>query len=224
MRKFIVMLVAVQFIWSTKLLAQVVPPNLPAGSQYQIIFVTSGTDTSTSSNIADYNNFVAAQAALSSSLPAATWKAVASTANNSAHTNAPWISGLPVYNTEGILVASASNGLYTSSGSLLSAVQYDQNGATVSSIVWTGSNGLGNSLSPLGGTSPGFGSSGAANLDWIHDSASTTQTQLPLYALSSAIMAVPEPASITLLCGAVALLAGGAKFFRSDKLAAKQIL
>ena len=109
--------------------AQVIPPNLPVGSHYQLMFVTSGSDTSTSSAISDYNAFVSAQAALDSSLPAATWYAVASTSNDPANTNAPWVSGVPVYNTHGDLVATAAAGIYT--GSLTSAVGYDQFGAAL---------------------------------------------------------------------------------------------
>jgi hypothetical protein len=40
----------------------VVLPNLPAGSKYQIAFVTAGTIGGQSKNIADYNAFVANEA------------------------------------------------------------------------------------------------------------------------------------------------------------------
>ncbi len=189
--------------------AGVIPPNLPAGSQYQLIFVTSGTDTAASSNIVDYNTFVINQAGLSLSLPATTWHAIASTASVNANVNAPWVSGLPVYNTQGIEVASPTSGLY--SGSLLAAVMYDQNGGFQQSLVWTGSGGTGTaSQHPVGSTTPGFGSAFAHNLDWIQDSGSTTQTLLPLYALSGAITAVPEPSALCLM-GFATLITFGAR-------------
>src|ERR1700730_10846629 len=101
---------------ATQLMATVIPPiGLAPGSQYQLIFVTGDSITPGSSNIADYNAFAAAEAALSPSLPVATWHVVGSTASINANVNAP--SGdVPVYNTQGIEVASAA-GLYT--GSLL---------------------------------------------------------------------------------------------------------
>jgi hypothetical protein len=190
--------------------AQVIPPiGLIPGSQYQLLFVTAGTDTSTSSNIADYNSFVSNQAALSSSLPAATWHAIVSTSAVNASANAPWISGLPVYNTQGIELITGAQSLYNHA--LLSAIQYDQSGQSDSSLIWTGSSFSGAAQGPLGGANVGLGFSGTTSLDWIHDATSTSATQLPLYALSGAItVPIPEPATMTLavlacLCGAVAL-------------------
>jgi hypothetical protein len=186
--------------------AEVNLPNLPAGSQYQFIFVTSDSDTATSTSVADYNAFVTAQAALSTTLPATTWHAVVSTSTVNANVNAPWVSCLPVYNTDGILVASGTTGLYTSPGALLAPIFFTQDGTAKQTNVWTGSGGLGAALDPMGTPDPGFGSSGASNLDWIHNSAVTTATQLSLYALSGPIT-VPEPTTLTLsTLGAIALL------------------
>ena len=60
---------------ATQLMAGVIPPiGLVPGSQYQLIFVTADTRDATSSNIADYNAFVSAEAALNPSLPSGvTW-------------------------------------------------------------------------------------------------------------------------------------------------------
>jgi hypothetical protein len=59
-----------------QLMATVIAPiGLSLGSQYQLIFITAGIRDATSSNIDDYNAFVSAQAALSSSLPEAIWHA-----------------------------------------------------------------------------------------------------------------------------------------------------
>ena len=48
---------------ATRLMAEVIPPNLPAGTKYQLIFVTNDLVQATSSNVADYNAFVTAEAA-----------------------------------------------------------------------------------------------------------------------------------------------------------------
>jgi hypothetical protein len=108
---------------ATQLLATVIPPiGLAPGSQYQLIFVTADSTTPGSSNIADYNAFAAAEAALNPSLPPAAWHVVGSTASVDANVNAP-SGGVPVYNTQGIEVASAAV-IYT--GSLLNPVASDQ--------------------------------------------------------------------------------------------------
>jgi hypothetical protein len=72
------------------LLADFVPPvGRPPGSQYQLIFVTQGTRDATSSNIADYNTFVNAEASLNPLLPQGIgWHVVAFTSAITAQTNA----------------------------------------------------------------------------------------------------------------------------------------
>jgi hypothetical protein len=50
-------------LFGTVASGEVVLPNLPAGSQYQLIFVTSGKRDATSTDINDYNMFVSQQAA-----------------------------------------------------------------------------------------------------------------------------------------------------------------
>ena len=78
--------------------AAILLPSLNPGDQYRLVFVTSGTRDATSSNIADYNNFVndAAHAStdLNTALTAAgftpsaiNWTAIASTATTSAKVN-----------------------------------------------------------------------------------------------------------------------------------------
>ncbi len=106
MRKLIAAFLGAAFavISATQLMAAVVPPiGLAPGSQYQLIFVTADAITPGSSNIADYNAFVTAEAALNPSLPPATWDVVGSTASVDANVNAP-SEGVPVYNTQGIEV------------------------------------------------------------------------------------------------------------------------
>jgi hypothetical protein len=109
--------------------AAFVPPSgLAPGSQYQLIFDTADNIGDTSADVATYNSFVTAEAALNPLLPPTTWAAIVSTPGIDANVNAPAL-GLPIYNTQGIKVADATNGLY--SGSLLSAVRFDQFGTAM---------------------------------------------------------------------------------------------
>lgn len=141
---------------AVQLQATVIPPiSLAPGSQYQLIFVTAGTRDATSGHIADYNAFVSAEAALSPSLPTTNWRAVASTAARNedgtfdeitnAVNNAPW-HGLPVYNTQGVLVRSADYSIYPDglpdfTYQLLSPVGFDQFGLPITPNTLAGLNG-----------------------------------------------------------------------------------
>jgi hypothetical protein len=220
MRKSIavLLLAALAALSAAQLIAAVVPPiGLAPGSQYQLIFVTSDRQDATSSNIANYNAFVAAEAALNPLLPAATWHAVASTSTIDANVNAP-SSGLPVYNTQGLEVATGATGLYTPN--LVNAVNYDEFGLTGTSLVWTGSLSAGSAVgaSPMGGGLVTFGdphqASGGRWAEAIPGATSPSTILGPLYALSSPItVPTPEPASLTLLVTAL-LAIGGMRFVR----------
>ena len=107
---FAVVLGCASFLLHPTQLAVRCYPDLPPGSQYQLVFVTSDATTAESTNIADYNSFVRQEAAQNSSLPAATWNVVASTATVNAVNNALTYSSIPIYNTHGQLVASGSSG------------------------------------------------------------------------------------------------------------------
>jgi len=65
------------------------PPGLNIGDQYRLVFVTSGTRNAQSSNIADYNSFVTAQANQNAVLSAlnTTWTVIGSTATVDARDN-----------------------------------------------------------------------------------------------------------------------------------------
>ena len=182
---------------SAQLKAQFVPPNLPIGSQYQLIFVTNDLIEATSGNIADYNAFVTAEAALNPALPqGVVWHAVASTSSVNAATNAPSI-GLPVYNTHGDLVASA--GLYIPN--LLSDIIYTQYGVPVlAEDPWTGTDYTGTDISnPLGSSLPWYGDAYTTDPIWAHDFGHPADYSLPLFALSDPISATPEPSTLVLL-------------------------
>ncbi len=197
--------------------------ELPSGSEYQIAFVTSGTDPATSTSIPYYNDFVTQQAAQSPSLPiGVSWSAIASTASAAANTNAVTYNSVGIYNTEGQLLA---DGKSFYGAALLNPV-FDEFGGSYNGPVWTGSNadgtqsfaplgdwfefptGSGDYDSPLlGSLSPAFSNSGGA---WLHalefSGTSIGQEVYPLYALSTRITVVPEPSGGLLALAALATL------------------
>lgn len=202
-----------------QLVAAVTPPSgLAPGSKYQLIFLTLGTTTATSSDIDYYNTFVNNEAPAGEffGLPSGlTWHAVSSTPAVNAKDNAP-SGSFPVYNTHGQLVAVSS--IYT--GSLLTAVVNDETGTGYqvgNASVWTGSDpfGVGLSGATLGAASGNgvVGFAGGADSFWIDYSTVWQGNDWALYALSDPITFVPEPATLTLL-GSALLLIGGAGLLR----------
>ena len=193
---------------SAPLFATVTLPNLPPGTQYQIIFATSLETTGSSRLISTYNSLATTDAApLNSILPAGvTWHAVGSTLTTAASANAP-SSGIPIYNTHGIEV-SAGN-LY--SGSLLAPVNFDENGnGPITDLTWTGATSAGGiSANPLGSSLPEFGESDQSSSTWITGLSGDSPTIIwPIYALSSPITVVPEPGTLSLLAVALAGFSG----------------
>ncbi len=218
---FLLAALAAFALLGTQLTAAIIPPiGLAPGSQYQLVFVTVGTHDAVSSNIADYNAFVAAQAALNPLLPSATWHAVASTDAINAVANAP-SSGLSVYNTHGVLVSTALSRFYFSEH--FSPILYDQFGAASSlRSAWTGSTPEGieyhsGSVGGLGNMTGGLsvdGDPSQARFYWADGTADGLPALFGFYALSTPItVPVPEPATITLL-GSAFLLLGGMRFLR----------
>jgi hypothetical protein len=193
------------------------PPSLAPGTQYQLAFVTDDGFLANSTSISDYNTDVTNEVALNATLAAfslansVTWTVIGSTPSVDANVNAP-STGL-VYTLDGTEVA--SGGLY--GGSLLAPIDIDQNGNTLSGIVWTGSNTSGtaaNGINDLGQDFPEIGASGLATGSWIaSENGIVSNNTLSLYALSSVITVpeasgVPEPATIALVPVALLVLFG----------------
>ena len=185
------------------------PTGLAPGSKYQLAFVTDGTTDATSGLESYYNNFAQEQATpLTTILPTGTtWSAITSTSTDyfgghvDARVNAPTFAGVPIYNTQGQLVATGS-GLW--SGQLQNPIEYDPTGGYEGGVVWTGSksDGTANIDGDLGFQSFPWlivGDSAASNSYWLYFGQYSPSIHFPIYALSSPITVVPEPATLTLL-------------------------
>jgi len=208
--------------FSAQLMAQIIPPNLAAGSQYQLIFQTADVTAATNRSISYYNSFVTSEAALNPFLPqGVTWHAVGSTvelpsgAFIKASDNAPSVPGIPVYNTEGQLVAPGAQGLY-SGLPLTNPVGFDQFGNThpFFDFAWTGATTVGGDpggFYVLGSPTPIMGDPHTTAVGWISDGpGEPPYDPYSVYALSTPITATPEPGSLSLAAlGLVGLLAWG---------------
>jgi len=213
-----ILAVAVVSIFGRLALADaILPTGLPPGSQYEIMFVTSDGTTATSSNIADYNNFVTQEADKSPTLKAlgATWNAVASTPAFSALSATS--KDVPIYDTKGNLLDPTLRILINDPG--YGGPIYDETGNQNLSyiFVWTGSTiggdpayayELGNTLFPISSPPPTHYDSSTGFLGfpggWMNDGAGAPQFNVyPMYSLSSPITVVPEPATLTLLGSAL---------------------
>ena len=191
-------------------------PNVPAGTQYRLVFVTSGTRNATSSNIADYNSFVHAQANLSPELASlnTTWTAIGSTltidARDNTSTNPNAAVGVAFYQLDGLLVASNNADLWD--GLISASINRNQLGLATSAAVWTGTHHTGVvSLNPLGDSDvppfSQFGATAAIGPSWVNFGSSNINDGVgdlaPLYAISGVLTApglapVPEPSSLVI--------------------------
>ncbi len=180
-----------------------VPAGLAAGSQYRLMFVTTGTYTATSTDIATYNAEVAAEAAAIPGLAAlgATWLDFGATATTSVLQNVG-ASGPSVglYLLDGSLIARGTGTTGSGIFAGLPDININEAGIAVTVAVWTGFNGdgttPGNSLghSPyvaIGNTYVGV-ATGTAAL-WTMASQGPNNLQLHLYGISSVLTVAPAP-------------------------------
>ncbi|MHB0959590.1 MAG: hypothetical protein ACYC0X_29245 [Pirellulaceae bacterium] len=209
----------------------ITPTGLVKGDQFRIVFVTNGTTQATSSDIGTYDGFVttaATTAGLDYFGQAVTWKAIASTTTANALSQVGTNSG-PLYLLDGTLVS--SNLSSTTFGSLLHAINLNENGQTVNDAVWTGTNVDGTATPQLAlgysqvvnGTlvaTSSYGISSEIDKDWIFTTVQNTNQSVGrhLYGISSIITAVPEPGCLTLWACGLAVF-GAVAFVRRRRVA-----
>jgi hypothetical protein len=188
------------------------PAGLVAGDHFFVVFVDSSGHPATSTNIADYNNFIQTDAGVIH-YPGGTigtWQVIGST--EAANEAKPLFTdtSTPVYDTTNALLASSGAALLAQGG-----IQFDQNGVSQSGgFVFTGllSDGTTGTGAALGNLFVRVGDAGSPGGDaWggIEALPSTQSRDLYGYALFTVgpASAAPEPASLTLLgIGAVGLL------------------
>jgi hypothetical protein len=184
-----------------------IPAGLLPGDTFHWAFVTQGTHDATSSSIADYNDFVTQQAALSEALTVGLgdWHAIGSTAAVNAIDNVGVVG--PVFRLDGIRLADSAADLFD--GSIMAPLKINQFEVEYASVVWSGTMSDGQAKSPAelgsatGASSIGLATS-AADDGWIDFNLTIGNIDLfPFYAISSPVTIpgapVPEPTTIVLL-------------------------
>lgn len=182
------------------------PSSLLFGQKYYLAFVTSGSISGTSANVADYDAFVQAQANLNglgtiSGVPV-TWKALVSTPSVNAITHLGISGSTPIFRLNDVQIASGSADLWD--GSLAAALSVDQFGNTLTlGTAWTGTqdNGLAYPTFELGTSTPIIGGPTGTTSVWLVAGSSPNSNTFRVYAFSQELTAVPEPASISMAIG-----------------------
>lgn len=191
------------------------PTGLNPGDHYRLVFITSTTRDATSSNIADYNNFVTGVANSNPTLLSlgTTWTAIASTNTVSAlaNTGTDWrpagIQGVPIFLLNNTLLATDYDQLWNATGNHLAAFNINENGNFYSGPrPLTGTSGQAGVMGlpgPYGGGGYGLGSNlgtvlngnySATNALWVDGSGQGLGTLGSLYAISGELVVprVPE--------------------------------
>ena len=182
-----------------------IPADLNPGDSYRLIYVTDGTRNATSSDIATYNSFVAAEATAITALNDldTTWTAVASTtavdARDNTGTNPNIATGVPIYLLNGSRIAANNADFWDES--IESTISISPTLQVVGSTVWTGTHGDGTEFTyydgPLGNSTKAIaGRTNVTNTNWVRGPQENLTTSLPLYGISGELtVPVPEPAS-----------------------------
>ncbi|MCY2964666.1 MAG: PEP-CTERM sorting domain-containing protein [Planctomycetota bacterium] len=182
-----------------------VPAGLGVGDTFHIIFVTHGSTTAASSDIADYDHVAQIQANGFGSVldrPGLSWKAVVSTSTVNAkdHTAV----SAAVYLTTGVLVANGFSDLWD--GTIAHEVNINQLGTPelgFGGAVFTGSTIVGTVSNPLGTSPTTYGRYYATSGAWMADGAIDPANSIPIYAISELLQvaspsSVPEPSTAVL--------------------------
>ena len=190
------------------------PDGLTPGESYHWMFITRGTIDAVSADIAVYNAFVNAEAALNPDLAGLSWHAIASTGTVDARLNAP-VNG-PVFLLDGARFADDFPDMWDGSNVPFNAVpEIDQFGVVREPDpvpwVWTGTDNDGTVQGVgLGDSDPWAGRYTSVFPAWLIEVHLGSNTEIPMYALSNplkaqAVPSVPEPSTLTL----VGILLGG---------------
>lgn len=167
----------------------------------------------TSTNIADYNNFVTAVAndVPELALLGTTWTVIGSTATVDARdntgTNLNVATGAPIYLLNDTKLADSNSDLWD--GTIDTAFEVNEFGNTVATVnMWTGTSpdGTENVGFALGTVSAIYGNS-SITTGWILQGQAATSAARPLYAISGNLIApIPIPAALWLFGSAIGLL------------------
>jgi hypothetical protein len=201
------------------------PLGLGPGDEYRLLFVTEGKRSALSAEIADYNAFVTSQANLPNSLVrglATEWFAIASTSgvdaieNTGTDPSPAGDTGVPIYLLDGASrVANHYDQLWDGARVLLpnapNLTQFGESATSPTNNVWTGTdyNGLAGGIGgPIGAdNTPSLGSSVSPNGRWINNNFTASASEArSFYAISSILVAVPEPSAALLFTTVIAAL------------------
>lgn len=184
---------------------QLPPGDLLPGQAYRILFVTETQRDATSTDIADYNAFVAADANASPILAAlgTQWFAVASTASVTARANTmtdpspAGPTGVPIYRPDGTRLAADYDDLWD--GTLLAVPNRTSLGNVTSAFrTWTGVvfDGFTNLGNPLGTSTSIAGDPSLATAPWTGANNWVNTAHWPLYGISDVLVVPPPPATV----------------------------
>ncbi len=191
------------------------PSDLDPGETYRLAFVTSTVRDALSSDIADYNSFVAAVAAGVPELAAleTTWTAIGSTATVDARDNTgtnPSSAGVPIYRLDDTRIANDNADLWD--GGLAAPIYFAEDGGPPPeyNVILSGTTyaGVADAIRPLGALgNVNMADPRSALGGWIHDAAAAGSTPRPMYGMSGILKVVPEPSTLFLVCsGAIAVV------------------
>lgn len=179
-----------------------IPTGLNPGDQYRLVFVTSATRTTTSSDINSYNDFVDA---IGDTVVASDWKAMASTAGVDARDNTgtnPGIdpTGVPIYLLNDTRMANGYSDLWD--GFVLNAPNISETGDILNGFVWKGSLTSAVGSNTLGEAIATAGFSSVAAIGWMTNNELGSESSFSLYAMSDVLTVapVPEPSALALFC------------------------
>ena len=201
-------------------IALTTPAGLSPGDSFRFVFLTDGATPATSANIADYNNFVNAQAGGATyNGSVVTWAAIGSTPTVNAIDNVGQ-SNTPVYLAGGTLVTTSTTISGMWSGGILSPIDEDLSGKLANpdpyNLVWTGTATIGVSAlgAELGNVNNGAIAGAYVFTDggWVTNQDFVPETApLGLYGISQVLTvqaAVPEPSTLSM--AGMATLVGAA--------------